>query len=75
MRKEILESAQDILQLPEEEIKKNCKEIPELNAYYFWNAGRGGKSMIINEQGERLIAGSSLGFDALLAAFKAGRRN
>ena len=58
-----------------EEMEKNCKEVPELNGYYFWQKQRGGKSVLFNGDGERLRATSSVSFERHLDAFKQGRRN
>ena len=59
----------------EEETQKYCKEVPEIDGYYFWNPVRGGLSVIINHRGERLIATSSVSFNEHLKAFKEGKRN
>lgn len=63
------------LNLTEEEVQKYYKEVPEIDGYYFWNPIRGGRSVIINHQCERLCATSSISFDKLLEAFKDGKRN
>jgi hypothetical protein len=51
------------------------KELPEIDGWYFWNPIRGGKSMIINRNGEKLVANSSVSFDRHLSDFISGRRN
>lgn len=47
----------------------------EIDGYYFWNSTRGGLSVIINHQGERLCATSSISFKEHLKAFIDGKRN
>lgn len=71
----IIKIVSDTLKLSEEEIQKHCKEVPEVNGYYFWNPVRGGRSVIINRQGERLVATSSISFEEHLKAFMEGKRN
>ena len=63
------------LNLTEEDVQKYCKEVPEIDGYYFWNPTRGGLSVIINHQGERLCATSSISFKEHLKAFIDGKRN
>ena len=71
----IIKIVSDILKLSEEETQKYCKEVPEIDGYYFWNPVRGGLSVIINHRGERLCANSSISFEEHLKAFKEGRRD
>lgn len=75
MENKIIKSASYVLELPEEEVQKHCKEVPEINGYYFWNPVRGGLSVIINKDGEKLGATSSINFEEHLKAFKEGRRD
>ena len=75
MNKHIVESIKGVLGLSDAEVEKNCKELPEINAFYFWSSSRGGNAVIINEDGERLIANSAVRFEDHVKAFKAGRRN
>lgn len=63
------------LNLTEEEVQKHYKEIPKIDAYYFWNPIRGSISIIINKDGEKLSATSSIGFEEHLKAFIDGKRN
>ena len=69
MDKNIVESIKGILGLSDTEIEKNCKELSEINA------NRGGNAVIINEDGEKLIANSAVRFEDHVKAFKSGRRN
>lgn len=75
MDSKIIKIVSDILKLSEEETQKYCKEVPEIDGYYFWNPVRGGLSVIINHRGERLCATSSISFEEHLKAFKEGRRD
>lgn len=54
---------------------RRIAEIPEINAFYFWSNQRGGKAMIINEDGERLIASSAVKYEDHVKAFMSGKRN
>ena len=54
MEKNIIESVKEVLGLSNDEIEKNVKELPEINAFYFWSSERGGNAIIINAEGERL---------------------
>lgn len=75
MDKNIVESVKGILGLSDADLENNCKELPEINAFYFWSSNRGGNAVIINADGERLIANSAVRFEDHVKAFKAGRRN
>ena len=60
----------------EEQISTICyKEVPEINGYYLWEPVRGGVSAIVNRNGEKLYAGSTISFEEHLKAFKEGRRS
>ena len=71
----IIKIVSNELNLTEEDAQKYCKEVPEIDGYYFWNSTRGGLSVIINHQGERLCATSSISFKEHLKAFIDGKRN
>ena len=58
-----------------EEASKHNKPIHEINAFYFWNKMRGGISVIVSENGEKLAASSAVSFQKHLDAFIAGKRN
>jgi len=75
MNKDILEIAMKVLQITEEEVLKNSKPLPELNAFYIWKPVRGGGALIINSQSEKLGAGSSINFEMHKKAFIEGKRN
>lgn len=75
MENKIVKIASYVLELSEEEVQKHCKEVPEINGYYFWNPVRGGLSVIINKDGEKLGATSSISFAEHLRAFMDDKRN
>jgi hypothetical protein len=75
MNENMISIVMELLNLSREEVEKNHKELHEINAFYFWNNSRGGKSIIINEFGEKLIASSIVSFEEHLQAFVDGKRN
>lgn len=75
MEKIIVEIAAKAIKVSLEEAESHCKEINDIDAYYFWNPARGGLSVIVNSNGEKLAATSSVNFDRHLEEFKKGRRN
>lgn len=64
-----------ILDMHHNKVKKNSKRIPEENATYYYNPARGGKCVIVSDDGSYLSATSSVNFDRHLEEFKTGRRN
>jgi len=64
-----------ILDMHHNEVKKNSKRIPEENATYYYNPARGGKCVIVSDDGSYLSATSSVNFERHLEEFKTGRRN
>lgn len=75
MDEKILEIAAKTMKTTIDVAKNHFKEVPEINAYYFWNPIRGGISVIIDSNGEKLGATSSVSFDKHLKAFIDGKRN
>lgn len=75
MDKKIIKIAATIMKVSEEEAEKHYRIIDDINAFYFWNPVRGGISVIINENGEKLAATSSVNFDKHKEAFMSGKRN
>lgn len=64
-----------LLDLAITELKANSKRIDESNATYYYNSSRGGKSVIVADDGTYLAAGSATSFERLLEEFNKGRRN
>ena len=75
MEQKILEIAAKSMKVTILEAEQHYKEIPEIAGFYFWNPVRGGISVIINQNGEKLAATSGVNFDRHLDEFKKGRRN
>lgn len=75
MKNELLEIAAKALNVNSDAIKDNVKELPEINACYFWTSGRGGISVIVNTDGEILKATSRVSLERHIDAFKCGKRN
>ena len=75
MNKKIVKIAADTMKVPVEVAKENYKEIPEHEAYYFWNPIRGGIAVIVGKSGERLGATSGLSYEKHLQAYIDGKRN
>ncbi len=75
MKPELLEIAANALNVNSKDIKDNYKELPEINACYFWTSGRGGISVIVNTDGEILKATSRVSLERHINAFKSGKRN
>lgn len=75
MDEKLTEIAAKVMKVPVEEAAKHCKKIEGQDAFYFWNPARGGIAVIVNAQGEKLGATSSVSFERHLKAFLDGRRN
>jgi len=74
-KEELIRMAAEALNDSPENMEKCCKEVEEINGYYFWQNFRGGKSVMLNGSGERLKATSAVDFRRHLEAFLAGKRN
>lgn len=75
MNKELIKIAATAMHIAEEKAAENYKQIQDSDAYYFWNPVRGGISVIVNTNGEKLSATSAVSFQKHLDAFLSGRRN
>ena len=75
MEDNMIAIAMSELSISKDLAQKNIKALPEINAYYFWESNRGGKSIIINRSGEKLIAPSSIPLYQHIQAFVEGKRN
>ena len=65
----------ELLDIDEETFNKCQRKLDDMDTYYFWNPARGGKAIIINSDGERLIASSGIPFKKHYDDFVVGRRN
>lgn len=75
MDEKLLKVAAETMKTTADVAKDNNKYIDEIDGYYFWNPIRGGISVIIDKNGEKLSACSRVKFDDHLKEFKNGRRN
>lgn len=75
MNESIIAIAATTLKVSEETAKKYNKPVPEIDGWYFWNPVRGGFSVLINKDGEKLAASSAVSYQKHLDAFVSGKRN
>ena len=71
----LAEIAAKSLHITTDQALENYKKIDNMDAYYFWQPTRGGTSIIINSNYEKLGATSSVSFERHLKAFLGGKRN
>lgn len=64
----------NLLDINIDDLKNNSKRL-DCNATYYYNPNRGGRSMILSDDGTYLSAGSSISFETLLEEFQNGKRN
>ena len=70
-----LKKISQLLDEPIANVQLNSKRVSEVNATYYYNPTRGGKSIIVSDDGTYLATGSSTSFERLLEEFNNGRRN
>lgn len=75
MDEKIIQLAAEIMKTTAETAATYNKPVPEIDGWYFWNPVRGGVSVLIDKNGEKLAASSAVTFQKHLEAFQAGRRN
>ena len=75
MNKKIITTAIEAMKVPIEVAEEHFKELPEQDAYYFWNPVRGGIAVIVGRNGEKLAASSGISFEKHLKAYIDGKRN
>lgn len=75
MKGNIAEMASQVLGMTVEEVTLHHKRVPEIDGYYIWNPTRGGRSMLVSRDGDRLVATSAIGYSRHLSDYLAGRRN
>lgn len=71
----IIKIAAQTMKISYADAERHCKKIPDSNAYYFWNPIRGGIAVIVDTNGEKLGAASSVSYERHLKAFLSGKRN
>lgn len=75
MDETLVAMAVDALGINEDEVRAHVQELPEVDGFYVWDPARGGRSMIVNRQGERLVAKGFVPLERHVEAFRSGRRN
>lgn len=75
MNSEVLKMVSDVLGVDEMVLEDNSKMLDEINAMYYWNPVRGGLAIIVDNNGEKLVATSSVSFEKHYNDFCAGKRN
>lgn len=75
MNDKIINCVAEVLRISPETAIEHYKPVSEIDGWYFWNPERGGFSMFINKDGEKLAATSGTTYDKHLQAFLSGRRN
>lgn len=63
------------LQITIDNLSTNSKRLDDIKATYYWNPIRGGRSIIVSDDGKYFMANSSFDFNKLLEEFKIGKRN
>lgn len=71
----VVEKASELLRLTCSEVIEQSSYIDDLGALYVWQNNRGGASLIIDENLERLGGVSSISLDQLIKAFRSGKRS
>ncbi|CDE10082.1 unknown [Clostridium sp. CAG:354] len=69
-----LEIASKVLNISEEILKENYKVLEEDNAILFWEPFRGGRNIIVAEDGTYLVGISAVAPSILLERFRKGSR-
>ena len=65
-----------LLECEANKVEETAKRIEEINATYYYNPVRGGRSIIVDDDGSYLLlVSSAVSFDEFLNEFKSGRRN
>lgn len=76
MDERLLQIAAEAIRIPAEEAAKYWKTVPGHDElYYAYNPVRGGLAVILNQDGEKLVATSGVSLQKHLDTFLCGRRN
>ena len=70
-----LDKLSQLLDMPIANVQLNSKRLNDVNATYYYNSTRGGKSVILSDDGSYLATGFATSFERLLEEFNNGRRN
>ncbi len=63
------------LELSNEEALNQSKRYDDLNATFYYSKAKGGRQVMVSDDGSYLMAGSVTNIDKLIDEFKTGRRN
>ncbi len=74
MNQKSLEIASKVLNMSEEILKENYKILEDDNAILFWEPCRGGRNIIVAEDGSYLVGISAVDPSILLDQFRNGSR-
>lgn len=72
---DIYQLAADVLNISRDQAIQFSKKVERANAMYIWDPTRGGISVFISPNGEKLAATSSVRYEDHLKAFLEGKRN
>lgn len=70
-----VKDAAEVLKIDVEQAEKSSRRLEDINATYFWDRSKGGKAVIFNDEGERLVAASCVSPEEHVKEFKKGRRS
>ena len=65
----------ELIDISEEDINTNSKKLDDIKATYYFNPVRGGRCIIVSEDGSYLLATSFINYHKYLQDFKKGLRN
>ena len=69
-----MQIAQQCLGITGAEATTNSRRLGDIDAYYFWQPGRGGGALIVGPDGSALFANSSVSLEKHKEEFRNGRR-
>jgi len=75
MQDNYLNQIAEKLEISNDEVITNSKRYNDINATYYYSKARGGKQVVVSDDGAYLMAGSSTNVDRIISEFKNGRRN
>lgn len=65
-----LKIAEEVTKQTREECLEHCKELSEIDAFYFWNPSRGGLSVIVDSEYRKLAATSAVTLEEHIEEFR-----
>ena len=73
-RRQGAELAGTLLRCSTEEAYQNSSDVPEIDAFFYWQPVRGGARLLVAHDGSVLFGASSLTTEQLIAFFASGKR-